>query len=254
MIDKLSFDSNSLRELQRAIAEGFSEGNKRTGVKIEQVVTSKYTDKSGKEKLYTQDRITLPHGETLQGKNAALNIHKLIQGVSASSAGGSAGASFIGSMGKGAGIGVGFMAAEVLGEAVTTATGVSSIKKAFDDFFNPSITSTPLSGASISVGAYKQGKYCINLVFNAPTDYDLQALDNYFIWNGITVNEIDRPLIYTEGEVKSQKDGSIVSVKVRAQNKFQYIKTEGAVVNSKNRLAAVQMQEMLNGGFRWWQI
>jgi hypothetical protein len=248
----IKFDQGSLRDVARAIAEGMREGQ-RAGVRY-QNIEREWKDSRGRKYYWDEERITLPNGRSIQGRHVFDTMQQILRDApEKASSSGSLSRLASGLLSK-TPAGLALTASGFAVAAADQALGVTTLGRGYSNFFNPQISSTPLTGSDTSIGGYRQGRYAVNLVYNAPIDRDLLALDNHFIWNGITVSEIDMPLIYTSGEVRSQKGGGKVQVTVRAQKEFQLVQTQGAYVKSKNRLAAVQLQEMLNAGVRWWQV
>lgn len=249
----IKFDQSSLRDVARAIADGLKEGA-RAGVRYERVEKEVYRSRDGKSYVRDEERITLPNGRTLQGPRAVNTLQQILKDTPDKATSSGSWSGLASGLLRKSPAGIALGAAGLAVGAADQALGVTTLGRAYSNFFNPQLTTTPLSGADTSIGGYRQGRYAVNLVYNAPIDRDLLAIDNHFVWNGITVSEIDMPLIYTSGEVRSQKGDGKVQVTVRAQKDFQLVQTQGAYVKSKNRLAAVQLQEMLNAGVRWWQV
>lgn len=102
-----------------------------------------------------------------------------------------------------------------------------------ENLFNPAIITSPVPANDNSFAAFVSGQYHFNVQVLAPSDADIQGLDDFFESYGYNVSRFQVP-----------------NLKVRGN--FTYVKTRDAVVKSSNYLAAQQMAAMLNNGCKFW--
>jgi len=134
-----------------------------------------------------------------------------------------------------------------------TTLGLSSIPKAFSNYFNPEVYSAPTTQGDAGINNYINGLYATAMVVNCPTKEDLIKIDNFLTWRGIPVEEIAVPMIYTQGDYKIVNHGK-KHIKVKNSYGFNYIQCEGAVVMCPNAFAKAQFEQMLNNGTRFWSM
>lgn len=101
------------------------------------------------------------------------------------------------------------------------------------NFFDPQIATAPSTGTGNQISDYSAGRYHFAVKTLAPSDKDMQALDDFFESYGYNVQ------LFT-----------YVNLKVR--NNFTYIKTSDAQVTAANLETANQMAAMLNAGIKFW--
>lgn len=99
--------------------------------------------------------------------------------------------------------------------------------------FDPEIKTSPSLSVNGTVSEWFSERYYFGIHLLAPSNKDIQALDDFFEAYGYNVNLFQVP-----------------NLKVRGT--FTYVKTRDAVVYSTNAQASKQMCAMLNSGTKFW--
>lgn len=114
------------------------------------------------------------------------------------------------------------------------ATGASNIGGAINQYFNPQMFTASQPASNQNSAAYFAGLYLFKIFALAPTNKDLQAIDDYFESFGYRVSRFEKP-------------------NIAARDTFTYVQTRDADVTSTNWQAAQQMAAMLNRGTKFWK-
>lgn len=98
---------------------------------------------------------------------------------------------------------------------------------------DPKITTPKSSNSYNTFADYTLGNYRFKYFILAPSNEDIQGIDDFFESYGYRINRFQVP-------------------KLNVRATFTYVKTKDAQVTSSVRQAAEQMAAMLNAGYKFW--
>jgi len=130
------------------------------------------------------------------------------------------------------------MALPILASLGWTAAGwltsnAIGLSDALSSIVAPKIIDTPNAPSSNNLSTYVTNGYAFRLQILAPSDRDIQGIDDFFESYGYRVDRFALP-----------------NLKVRGS--FTFVKTRDAVVYSSVKKASEQMAQMLNSGTKFW--
>lgn len=114
--------------------------------------------------------------------------------------------------------------------AALSSTGISDFS---NNLFDPRVELSKPAPSSDAFAEYALTNYFFRLMILAPSDKDIQSIDDFFESFGYNVGLFKVP-----------------NLKVRGT--FTYVKTRDAQVTSNVKMAAEQMAALLNNGCKFW--
>lgn len=98
---------------------------------------------------------------------------------------------------------------------------------------DPRMVTTPKASIPNTYISYLNHGYDFQLRISAPSNEDIEAIDNFFESYGYHVNKFDIPVL-------------------NVRSTFTFVKTRDAVVYSSVKQASEQYSAMLNAGTKFW--
>lgn len=111
---------------------------------------------------------------------------------------------------------------------------VFSLTDALNNFISPQIITPAPRNTGSALAGFLLNEYDFKFMVFAPSNDDLQGIDDFFTSYGYRVDRFQVP-------------------KLNVKTPFTFVKTRDAQVTSSVREAAEQMAAMLNAGCKFWQ-